>query len=157
MPARVVICPVVWSDEHGLCPKFLTFTDPGHPDGGGYVHASIYSPGRTNPPAADERCLSIVGGFDMTPIDADGDILSLYDMADVMLPGLHAELEKTPAEVGMNQGKVNSTKARIRNHGGDDSGLGMDTPLYEFANRIAAILSPGEDIRGNRTHGKTGV
>lgn len=93
----------------------------------------------------------------MTPIDTDGDIISLYDMDDVMLQGLRAELEKTPAELGMNQGKVNSTKAKIRNHGGDDDGLNINTPLYEFANRVAAIIVPGTNFRECATHGRTGV
>lgn len=152
MPARLVICPVdvvVNKDETiHRTPRVANIPDPGKPpvdseDNDGnpitikptYNFSAMISDGQ--PGQENDFCLCFVTGVDMSGLDADAEVVSLFDTEDDQTPdGYRAWVEGAPRDLNWSTEKLDRVKSRISAKGGLVSGLERDTSLREFANRI---------------------
>ena len=170
MPARLVICPVdVEIGPDGITrrrPRVGNITDPGKPpiniidpdDGPITIVPKLnFTAAISDGQAGQENdfCLCLVAGVDLSSLDADPQITTLFDAGDDQpLDSHRAWLENTPRILDWSAGKINREKAKISSRRGDVNGLDRDTPLWEFVNRLAQRYSPGWDIRRSKTSSK---
>lgn len=128
--------------------KVGTIEDPGHPAAGPGVTYSFHSVITGGTPPPNEHCIAAVLGWDMSPLDADPEIVSLFNIDDVAGHELQAKLLGTARAAGMSDSDVSATKVRVVARGGDFRALAIDTPLCEYIHRVAdTIVGPGTDIR----------
>ena len=177
MPARVVICPVdVTVDDNGerrRTPRVGNIPDPGRPpvevvvpsstdrDGNlvpgemvtvtpTYTFSAAISDGL--PGQVNDTCLCLVAGVDMSGLDADPEVESLFETADdQLLDEQRNWLANTPKTLGWKAGKLNKIKGKLNKEGVTTSDLTDDNPLHDYCNRVAAKYSPGWDIRRAKT------
>jgi hypothetical protein len=157
MVARLVFNPVVVVGDARL-PKCATLVDPGRPpveatDDDGtvriiprtYVHSSAISDGL--PGQLNAACISLCAGVDMSNLDADSQIIKVFEDADPMLSGLKAWLNQTPQQMGYNNPKLNRLRNRMTAQGISSTGLTSANALWEWVNRACQAYSPGFDVR----------
>src|SRR3990167_736331 len=144
MPSRWVLCPVVMIqpvDAVGTptgssyrAPKFRLYQDPGKPllsgideeSGVPFSHRKSY----THSSVIDTPtvCVSMVRGVDFSPLDADADIVTL---ADDDIP-----LDRTLRSAGWTQSRFTKILTRLRQLGGDETDLTLDSPLFRLIVRL---------------------
>jgi len=158
MPRRLVINPVVVVNGVRR-PKCATILDPGaqaresiNDDGNPvivrptYDHRSVFSSGQAG--QRNETCLSLVSGIDLSALDADPEIVTVFEASDLAsIDELAARLARTPREDAWPASLVNRLKTRIEAAGADATTLDRDSPLYVYANRLAQAIQPGTDVR----------
>lgn len=149
MAARWVICPVIQRIDvnpdpppatipGAFAPKVAEIADPGRP-GKNFKHSSVIDP-------AINWCLSYVVGMDFTPLDADPEIIDLFEENES--PGASRKaahvsfLGNTPAARGWNVGQQNRIKARMTDKGADVSALAATTPLDVWIRQLARAHTP---------------
>jgi len=170
MPVRLVINPVVL-DGRVRRPKVATLIDAGRPpinseqDDGTtisvprtFVHVSAISPGATwNLPPEQQNprdfdCLSLVGGMNMDPLDADPTIRNLLGAgSDRSVAEIREWLTNTPNSLGWGAARRNAVLNLLDEYGASTAGLTAQTPLWQIVNRLAQVWSLGWDIRQART------
>ena len=163
MPARIVITPVAISEgPRGSIirvPLVSTIVDPGRPptetedDDGNpitvpktLVHVSAISSGQ--PGERNEDCMSIVAGVDMSNLDAQANIVTLFESGtDRPLADLRRWLTNTPGGLGWSNARQNRLRNRLISYGADVAGLTGDTPLWQIVNRLGRVWEPTFDVR----------
>jgi len=145
MPARWSISPVALrtislgdGTEDVICPKEHTYIDPGR--GKRYARVSLYNVNKGQRVWA----LSLIRGVDFTPLDADAEIINIFeaDFTDV-----RALLDLTPNGLGWTNARLTRIRNRITAKGGNVTGLVGSTPLITWLVRIGQILNPTFDPR----------
>ncbi len=160
MPARYILCPVVETIIDGSknrCPKVMLMHDPGRPlitepDSGrissGYVFSAVISDGNGVPGKDDSQCLCLVGGHDMSALDADPEIITLFEVPDVRLDAVRDVLDKTPNEV-LTKSERDRLDDLLTDKGLDTRDLNKHSQCWEWASRYCERIVGGPiDIRG---------
>lgn len=147
MPIRWIVSPVALRTltyvdaetletviEEVVCPKEHTYLDPGR--GKRYMRSSLIT--------ADTWGLSFVRGVDFTPLDADPEIVNLFE-------GEFSEaddhLNRTPDSLGWNPGRLARLRGRLNAKGASTVGLTGTTPLQSWLERLGRVLDPNFDPR----------
>ena len=140
-----VICPMVKTtiqvngkDREVRAPKFVTLVDQGRPakssrdDDGNPVSL----PARYRFSIVDggqDWCLAYVVGKDFSALDADAEIVKVFE-------GDNIPLNSTPNGLGWDQAKVDRVNARLAAKGADLSGLNADEPLWKCLRQLGRVL-----------------
>lgn len=124
--------------EEVICPKEHVYLDPGR--GKRYIRASLYHINKGQRTWA----LSLIRGLDFTPLDADAEIINIFE-ADFTDP--RDLLDMTPNSLGWNAARLTRIRNRITAKGGITTGLTGTTPLITWLVRIGQILNPAFDPR----------
>jgi hypothetical protein len=99
------------------------------------------------PGEENDFCVCVVTAIDMSEIDADPDIITIFEGED-QAPGIwRLWIENTPKVLGWKAGKVNKIKGKLNKEGVVTSDLTEDSKLWEFANRIGRKYGPNGDVR----------
>jgi len=151
MPARLVICPVDETvDSDGTLhrrPRVGNIPDPGRPpvvdpDSGILITPKYVFVAAIN---GGPLCFCLVAGVDMSGLDADPTVRSLFDTSDDQPLNSHRVwLENTPRSLGWGQGKIRRVKGRME--GAGNANFGLDTSLAQYCNRVGKLYSPTFDI-----------
>ena len=166
MPARLVICPVDVTVDDGVTrrtPRVGNIPDPGRPpvdiidpDEGPitltptYVFVAAISDGQ--PGQENDKCFCLVAGVDMSGLDDDPEVTSLFETSDDQLLNEQRNwLANTPKILGWKPGKLNKIKGKLNKEGVTSSDLTDDDPLHDYCNRVGQKFSPGWDIRRAKT------
>ena len=166
MPARLVICPVDVTTDGGVTrrtPRVGNIPDPGRPpvdiidpDEGlqtfipTYVFVAAISDGQ--PGQENDFCFCLVAGVDMSGLDADPQVETLFDISDDQpLNDYHAWLENTPNLLNWKAGKLNKIKGKLNKKGVASGDLTNETKLVDYGNRLGQKYSSSWDIRGSKT------
>ncbi len=157
MSSRLVICPVdVVVGPDGVTrrtPRVYNKSDPGklQEDGitpvqdcpasmGGCISSG--QPGEEN-----GFCVCVVTAIDMSEIDADPDIVTIFEGEDQAPGAWRSWVDNTPKALGWKPGKINKIKGKLNKHGVVTADLTEDSRLWEFANRIGRKYGPNGDVR----------
>ena len=160
MPARYVLCPVVGplgepptTDRQ---PKVAAIADPGRPlvtdpDTGqiisSYVYSAIISDGVGAASQDDSECLCLVAGHDMSALDADPEIVTLFEVVDTLLTERRTILDQTPREL-LNGAQRRRLERALTDRGTNTDGLTDDTECWRWAARhCERIVGRPLDIR----------
>lgn len=151
MPTRLVINPVVTQNGTRRA-KCVTLLDPGRPyqfvDDDGNTVDAFKEYGGSSAIGDGNTCLSLVRGVDMSALDADSQIVTLFEAgSDQAWENFRDWLGSTPSGLGWSNPKQNRIKNRITAAGGDATGLTSTTPLWRWAIALGAVLVPGWDPR----------
>lgn len=142
MPCRYVISPVVIGADGVRRPKVETLSDPGR--GIGYDTANAIGGGLQG--EVNDWALSFVRGVDLTPLDADPDIVDVLDIGDIADADIAALLDKS-ATLALNPAKRTRLRTTLEDHGADLKGLTDDHPVADWLGRIVERFAPGADAR----------
>lgn len=158
MPARYVICPVITTiDDEGephSRPKVMMIADPGrplltNPNTGEiishYVFAAII--GVSAGGQVGSECLCLVAGHDMSALDADPEIVTLFEGPDRPLPQVRGLLDQTPGEI-LTTPQRKKLERMLKNKGLDITDLTRNDPCWKWASRYCeALVGRPKDIR----------
>jgi hypothetical protein len=144
MAIRWFICPVVIVDGQRRA-KLYNFLEPGTDDGTGLSrYAWVGNTFNGNPGVGfDDVYLLKVTASDFTPIDADPEIIDIFDNQWVSQNNEVADMGSTPRNLGWNQGKMNQVKNRLDRNGVDTSAWTLDTPLAQMLDEAGAAFGVG--------------
>ena len=158
MPMRWGISPVVTEvTPEGISryPKISRMADPGRtpklnrddlifvqPT---YQHTSIISDGLGRPGEADEWCLSLVFGADLTPLGLDPALVNVIEEDFAGVAAMRVALDLTPRQSAWTMARHDRTRERLIERGARTDGLGLDARLFLWLDALAA-----------RVHGRHG-
>ncbi len=164
MPARLVICPVdVEVGADGITrrrPRVGNIPDPGKPpfidpENGLIQPTCVFNSAISDgqPGQENDFCFCVVAAIDLSAVDADPKVETLFDLADDQpLDDLHAWLVKTPKDLGWKPNKINKIKGKLNKEGVASSDMTEDSALWKWANRVAGKYAPTSwDIRRTKT------
>ena len=151
MPSRWVICPVI-TVGNARKPKVSIIADPGIPP---YQVVDVdEDTGVTLPPVTVRKtynhsscidkknwALCFVRGVDLSALDSDPDIITLFDFND---QGLNA----TVNDLRWSNNRLKRLKNLAESKGANFNGLTKSDPLWKYVKRIGEAILPNFTPKG---------